>query len=56
MYDYYYAIDDRLLPELPPQHTIDLVTEGEELPPVEGEAEAPGFPRLEEMFKRALKQ
>ena len=37
--DYYHAFEDKLIPEAPALVTLDLVAEGEELPPVETLAE-----------------
>lgn len=61
--DFYHAFEDKLVPELPQSATIDLVQEGEELPPVEVLPEGSDsqaielytYPRLDVIFTRALK-
>ena len=58
-YDYYHAIEDKLIPEPPPAFYVDLLEAGEELPPVEEETtEGSGeytYPRLDKIFSYALK-
>jgi hypothetical protein len=52
-----------LIPEAPPLVTQDLVTEGEELPPIETLQEGMdpniagsySYPRLDKIFEKALK-
>lgn len=58
IHDYYHAIDEKLVPEAPEKSTVELVAEGDELPPVEviPEGQIVGeYPRLDELLKRALK-
>lgn len=35
LHDFYHAFEDKLIPEVPPTQTVELVQENEELPPVE---------------------
>jgi len=35
IHDYYHIFEDKLLPEAPASLTVELVNEGEDLPPVE---------------------
>ena len=63
MHDYYHAIDEKLIPEAPEAVTVDLMKEDLEVPEVEKLAEgadtidanAYSYPRLDDLFKRALK-
>ncbi len=62
IHDYYHAIEEKLIPEPPAAYTIDLLAEGEELPPVEvipeadpNNLEAFTYPRLDKFFEKALK-
>ena len=53
--DYYCAVEDRVIPEPPTQTTTELIGEGEELPPVQGEGEGGSFPRLEKLYEKAIR-
>jgi hypothetical protein len=63
IHDYYHAIDEKLIPESPETVTVDLLNAEVELPDVERLAEgaeptdlaAYSYPRLDDLFKRALK-
>lgn len=63
MHDYYHAIEEKLIPEAPEAVTVDLMREDLELPEVEKLAEGAdtidigsySYPRLDDLFKRALK-
>lgn len=68
MWDYYHAIDEKLIPEISeiPAFDILAVPEGQpplELPQVEAIAEGAdalaldsyGYPRLDELYKRSIK-
>ena len=63
MHDYYHAIDEKLIPEAPEAVTVDLMKEDVELPEVEKlgdgadsvDVNAYSYPRLDDLFKRALK-
>jgi hypothetical protein len=63
LHDFYHSFEDKLIPELPPLQTVELSTEGEELPPVESlpegadqfNADLYTYPRLDTFFSRALK-
>jgi hypothetical protein len=53
--DYYYAIEEKLIPEPPPAYTVDLITADDELPPIEAEGEPDSFPRLDKLYERSIK-
>ena len=53
--DYYFAIQEVPLVEVPDKLLTDLVEEGEELPPVEEEGNKETFPRLNKLFERAFR-
>lgn len=63
VHDYYHAIEEKLVPEAPEAVTVDLLKEDVELAEVErladgAEAADPNaysYPRLDDLFKRALK-
>jgi len=63
VHDYYHAVDDKLIPEAPETNHVDLLKEDTELPEVEKIAEGAeimdinsySYPRLDDLFKRALK-
>ena len=63
IHDYYHAIEEKLIPEAPEFITADLIKEDTELPEVERIIEgvdatlieAYTYPRLDDVFKRALK-
>lgn len=63
MHDYYHAIEEKLIPEAPDAVTVYLMKDDVELPEVEKLAEgadtiditAYSYPRLDDLFKRALK-
>jgi hypothetical protein len=63
VHDYYHAVEDKLVPEAPETVAVDLMKEDVELPEVERLAEgaeptdasAYTYPRLDDLFKRALK-
>ena len=63
MHDYYHAVEEKLIPEAPEAITVDLMREDLEVPEVEKLAEgseptdiqAYSYPRLDDLFKRALK-
>lgn len=63
LHDYYHAVEDKLVPEAPESVSVDLLKDDVELPEVERLAEgaeptdasAYSYPRLDDLFKRALK-
>lgn len=63
LHDYYHAVEDKLVPEPPETATVDLMKDDVELPEVERLAEGAEqtdaspytYPRLDDLFKRALK-
>lgn len=63
LHDYYHAVEEKLVPEAPETVTVDLMKEDVELPEVERLAEgaeptdasAYSYPRLDDLFRRALK-
>jgi hypothetical protein len=63
VHDYYHAVDEKLIPEAPEAVTVDLMKEDVELPEVEKlgdgadsvDVNAYSYPRLDDLFKRALK-
>ena len=64
LHDFYHAFEDKLVPEAPASQTVELVQEGEDLPPVEllpdgadpFNPDLYNYPRLDVIFQRALKQ
>lgn len=63
LHDYYHAVEEKLVPEAPEAVTVDLMKEDVEVPEVERLAEgaeptdasAYSYPRLDDLFRRALK-
>jgi len=63
MHDYYHAIEDKLIPESPETITVDLLKHDDELPDIEKVTDGHditllssySYPRLDELFKKALK-
>ena len=52
--DYYFGLDNRALLELP-LFTIDIIKEEPDSTPLENETDINNFPRLEKLYKNALK-
>ena len=63
IHDYYHAFEDKLIPEAPMNHTVEIVAEGEELPAVEVLPDGAdpfnidlyNYPRLDKIYEKALK-
>jgi hypothetical protein len=63
VHDYYHTIEEKLIPEAPEGVTVDLMKEDLEIPEVEklgegaeiSDISAYTYPRLEDLYKRALK-
>jgi hypothetical protein len=63
IHDYYHAIEEKVIPDQPDSFTTELTHDGDDLPEVEKMQDGADptnvqsylYPRLEELFKRALK-